>query len=413
MSRSWIVISDFFKGILKLLFLIFIDIVIRLKTLINQCQGQSRKSIQKIAILYCGGIGDYINYLPTLRIVRQTLPQAHLTVIAYTYGASVKDILSSEVDSVLEIKNDKPSLKHCHSEDFDLMLIGYRDANLHTLLIPAFSRIPFIIYTREKYYRQWLVALKKLFRVPYTLQKTYIAQENATATRSLLAFLQKPYPPGYKHTPQFHTHPNEKAEALQFLSKNYPGFNMADKKIFIHPGSSTFGKNRGWLRSWSIKNWQILLSELVIRYPKASIVLLGGPDDEEVMNALTTHISCMPDNVKNRIINLHGKIPSLQKLAAFISLADLLVCCDSAPMHFSVALGVRLVAIFAGTNENAWLPKDDRFLVAARQDLSCRPCLWVTRTHCCDNPVCLDVPVEMVLEKIDYQLHRYVSQQAA
>lgn len=48
--------------------------------------------------------------------------------------------------------------------------------------------------------------------------------------------------------------------------------------------------------------------------------------------------------------------PDVRKFAAMISHLDLLICCDSGPMHLACAVGVRVVAIFQPRDVARWSP---------------------------------------------------------
>ncbi len=47
------------------------------------------------------------------------------------------------------------------------------------------------------------------------------------------------------------------------------------------------------------------------------------------------------------------------------------------------------------------MPDLPRVAVAAREDLACRPCLWDLRQASCEQPVCLEVPVNTVIDRLE------------
>ena len=72
-----------------------------------------------------------------------------------------------------------------------------------------------------------------------------------------------------------------------------------------------------------------------------------GPEEKDIADplreALDSHVPLVFE-------------PSLRRFAAMISHLDLLICCDSGPMHLACAAGVRVVAIFQRRDVARWSP---------------------------------------------------------
>lgn len=112
---------------------------------------------------------------------------------------------------------------------------------------------------------------------------------------------------------------------------------------------------KGIVKTWPTEHWAKLISQLHL-HGDLEIILAGGPDDQEIVQTL---LSKMPTG--KTITSAFGKTKSLADLAALISLSDLLVCVDSAPMHLAVALDKPLVALFGPTDERKLLPASPKF----------------------------------------------------
>ena len=173
------------------------------------------------------------------------------------------------------------------------------------------------------------------------------------------------------------------------------------KKIFIHPGVSKLSIQKNILKSWSAKNWAILIEKLLENQDNV-VFLLGGKDDAETISEIHKKLSffARPKN----FFDLSSEEMPIQNLAGLISSSDLLVCVDSAPMHIAVALSKKLVAFFGPTDPKKLLPNDSRFIPVHVNNLECRPCLFDTRKESCSTPVCLEVTPEIMLEVINKQL---------
>jgi heptosyltransferase III len=74
--------------------------------------------------------------------------------------------------------------------------------------------------------------------------------------------------------------------------------------------------------------------------------------------------------------------PAVRKFAALVAHIDLLICCDSGPMHLACATGARVVALFQPRDVNRWAPPPSaarvlvdatpaQVLAAAFEELSC------------------------------------------
>ncbi|HWH78271.1 MAG TPA: lipopolysaccharide heptosyltransferase II [Candidatus Binatus sp.] len=133
-----------------------------------------------------------------------------------------------------------------------------------------------------------------------------------------------------------------------------------DRPVFgINPGSV-------WpTKRWSIEGFARLIQLLGDKY-HGQILLFGGPDDAEVVNALV-------DRCHGGLINLAGDI-SLRELPSAISACRVFITNDSGPMHIAVAQRVPTVALFCATTPSlGFYPYTNRAVVVEK-DLSCRPC---------------------------------------
>jgi ADP-heptose:LPS heptosyltransferase len=238
-------------------------------------------------------------------------------------------------------------------------------------------------------------------------KKVYAGHMYFTLAQTFLEVMGKPVPDFSQGVPRLGT-PDE---AIQYARSVLAGIEaeIPPTRIMIHPGVSRMSVQKNILKAWPIACWQELMLSLAQRHPHAPIYLLGGPDDAEVIAALEAFREGLSPELQARIVNLYGKTRSFQELAGLIALADVLISVDSAPMHLAVGLNRNVVAIFSPTDPKKLVPMVPNVEVAIRDDLSCRPCLWDTRKVSCDTPVCLDVPVSLVLEKTECLLNRQVS----
>jgi len=120
---------------------------------------------------------------------------------------------------------------------------------------------------------------------------------------------------------------------------------------------------------WETKRWPVeRLAQLIERLHAGGfppVVLLGGPDDRFLAERIR-------GATRGPIVDLTGRT-TLRQLAALLSLAEVVICHDSGPMHVAAALGKPLVALFGPTDPARTGPYG-RPESIIRVPLDCSPC---------------------------------------
>jgi heptosyltransferase I len=122
---------------------------------------------------------------------------------------------------------------------------------------------------------------------------------------------------------------------------------------------------------WKNKRWPVqLFSELVHAlardFPATRFAILGGKDDQPLGDIIFRAAPA-------RCLNLCGAT-SLLEMVEWLRLSDLLVTNDTGPMHAAAALGKPLVALFGPTEPRRTGPYGQLENVL-RLNLPCSPCL--------------------------------------
>ncbi len=147
-------------------------------------------------------------------------------------------------------------------------------------------------------------------------------------------------------------------------------------------------ENKNWFvlqpgARWKNKRWPAghfaeLLRLLAREFPAAQFAILGNAGDktdgETIRRAAPEHC-----------LNLCGET-SLSAMVEWIRLCDLIITNDTGPMHVAAALGKPLVALFGPTEPHRTGPYR-RMEDVLRTDLPCSPCLksscsWTNPTEC-------------------------------
>lgn len=126
---------------------------------------------------------------------------------------------------------------------------------------------------------------------------------------------------------------------------------------------------------WPTKVWPAeRMGELVAALSRAGrrrVVMLGAAADRAMTDAILRRgeqLGAEPGDVNDLV----GRT-TLRELAAVLSLADVVVCQDSGPMHLAAALGRPIVALFGPTDERRTGPYSAGARVV-RVELDCAPC---------------------------------------
>jgi ADP-heptose:LPS heptosyltransferase len=150
-------------------------------------------------------------------------------------------------------------------------------------------------------------------------------------------------------------------------------------------------------RRWPVEYYRVVIERL-LRRPGVRCLLIGGPGDQEAVDAFQASLSR-----PGRVVNLAGRI-SLRELVALMELSNLYLGNDSGPLHFAICSGLPVLALFGPESPLVYgPPPSPRNTVLYRAE-PCGPCLNIyTDKHSrCQDNVCLKrIPPEQVLEVLD------------
>ena len=161
------------------------------------------------------------------------------------------------------------------------------------------------------------------------------------------------------------------------------------KWIALQPGARWANKR------WPAEKFSALASMLATRFPEIRFVILGGKDESPLGETISRALP-------SRCLNLCGAT-SLPEMVEWLRLASLLVTNDTGPMHVAAALGLPLVALFGPTEPRRTGPYGQLQNVL-RIELPCSPCLKAD-CHYEKREECLRaLPAETVFQKVEQML---------
>ena len=303
---------------------------------------------RKIAIIFSGGLGDTLLYLPLLKELKKK--QFHITAIFY--GRYENDCLFdySLTDARVHIKSKASLLAYGikHAGSFVNFYINYLAKGK---LIALVAKICSTRITQTENVGKGNKRMKRIILVERSL--TYAEQNlnllytvaNARITNISCFFLDHPVldPAGIK----------------SFVNEMLPDY-------FVIQVSS--GNNKTPFKNWPLSYWIDLIRKLCENCKDISFLLVGDNTETEYANVFAglSLTNC-------KIIIGKTTIPQLfNLLAGSIGYIGL----DSGIMHMAAALQKKTLSIFGASNEKllsyAGLDGDNHAVIIAQ--LSCRPC---------------------------------------
>lgn len=159
-------------------------------------------------------------------------------------------------------------------------------------------------------------------------------------------------------------------------------------------GFAPFAKHPG--KSWPLEYMEKAVSILSSSHPEWNIVLFGGGRREaEILSAWEKRYS--------NVMSLAGKVKLGEELKTIAGL-DLMVCMDSANMHFASLFGVPVISVWGATHPYAgfygWRQNPSN---ALQLEMDCRPCSIYGNLECRKGgyPCLYGITPEMLISKIE------------
>jgi ADP-heptose:LPS heptosyltransferase len=153
--------------------------------------------------------------------------------------------------------------------------------------------------------------------------------------------------------------------------------------VVIHPGA------RNPLRRWRQERFGAIADRLINAY-NARIILLGGPDEENIVNGVQTNMARKPEL---QLISL-----PLIEVAALLKQARLFIGNDTATGHIAAGVGTSHIILFGPTFPHLWAPRGARgiSIFKSPECCGCRQILCLRK----ENP-CMDwITVQDVWEAV-------------
>lgn len=294
-------------------------------------------SYNNIAVFSISGIGNTIFAVPMLRLLRQSYPQAKITLFVRFQAAKnllshcpyVDDIIVVDNNTITGLKSRFRLILDLRRKKFDLNITAFpsekKEKNFFSYLVGAPVRVA------HKYINEKITdfGFLQTIRVPVDT-KIHDLDQSLRLLEPLGIDMSKADRQLQVWVPE-----EDEIFAFEYLRKLL-GDEKREEKIIIgfHAGSSNeFGMLH---KRWDIHNFARLADMIIDKY-NALILLFGGPEEKELKHGIARLMKHSPVIVEKT---------SIQKDAALIKNCDLFVSNDSGNMNLALALGVKTIGLF-------------------------------------------------------------------
>lgn len=333
--------------------------------------------ISKILIIKLDAVGDVLRTTSILNPLKKKYPDCYIEWCTRQNSREIFKI-NSLVDEVITFEDD--AIVRINAEEYDIVI------NLDT------SRISSAIAAGA-------IAKKKIGFVLH--KKGYIESTSAAAQQwlEMSAFddVKKANTKSYQQImyeildldlpvepPMIRI---SEAERLKIASKEFAQYiNPAKPVIGLNIGVGTKWPSKGW----PLKRWKEIIEKLGT--DKFNLLLLGGPEEIEIIKHLTKEYNYLFDT---------GCDNSLNEFAAIVDLCDVVITADTLALHIATALEKKIIALFGPTSSN-----EIELYGKGIKLISPDGCKCYYRKYCSEKISCMEkISPDMVIESIDLLLN--------
>ncbi|RZB35285.1 MAG: heptosyltransferase III [Desulfobacteraceae bacterium Eth-SRB1] len=355
--------------------------------IIKGCNKFKRK-IKSILIIQLGDIGDVVWATPTFRAVKETYPQANVSVLLRESFGSLLEA-DPHIHKIFEVTQYKGNLlerakkqvsfiSNLRGEHFDLVFdLRSDDRGAYMALLSGAQIRAALLYRGLK----WRNLLFTHLADPLPpKERIYAAAEQSLLVVRSFGINTK------DGIPKLWISEKARKSVKQLLY--HEGVTTANRWITLNPFS------RWQYKEWGYEKWVQIIDWLHEKYG-ISTVIVGAPEEKE--KSINIVSKC-----KGQIFNLTGKT-TLDELAGVLRLSSLHVGVDSAAPHIAAAVGTPTITIYGPSVWSEWAPPGEMHSVVI-PDCDCAPC---HQKGCNDSGIskCLE---ELTVDKVKVAIQKFL-----
>ncbi len=300
----------------------------------------------KFLLIQLRRIGDVLMTTPSIRLLRESFPEAELTFMT---EAPADQVLRNNpfLDEILlypkaqTISESISFIRKLREQQFDCVIDFF--GNPRSALTTRFSAAPIRIGFGFRG-RSWAYT----HPVKISTELTYSAQDKAQLLEELGIYAND-------FGLNFFAEEEDKEYAARLFGQL--GIKDSDFVVTLSPVS------RQPYKVWPAERFAVIADWLVQKH-QAKILFLFGPGEEHFINAVREAMKqkALPDY----------DIPSLTETLAILNKVDLHFGNDNGPRHFAVAGGTPTLAVFGRPWAVNWTPPEDAQHCALEYDPGCK-----------------------------------------
>lgn len=341
---------------------------------------------KNILLIQLGDIGDVVLTTPTIRAVKETCPEARVTILVRKPFSSLllADPNLHEVIETEKIRGPTFQILQKHIRlicrlrraHYDLV-VDLRTGDHGAILsfcTGAKERVGQNVY--KKFWRNFVFTKIVSDPKPSPPKVHPGADQSLHNVREIGITTMD-------STPRLNVAPADRARALELLAKC--GLATGSRWVSINPCS------RWKYKEWGYEKWGKVIDHLWKEH-RLPAVLVGSPEEMAACQEIA-------DGREEYTFNLAGKT-TLAELAAVLQLNFIHLGVDSAAPHIAAAVGKPTVTIFGPGNWRGWTVVDHLHRIIAA-NLPCVPC---SRKGCEDSEKsqCLELlATETVVKEVE------------
>jgi len=343
-----------------------------------------REKVKRILVIKPSSIGDVVHTLPVVSALRRGFPDSFIAWMVEEEAADIvrgnpyldEILLSGRKRWLRELKQNLPSLSTCRevwgflrtlrARQFDLVidLQGLLKSAVPGLLSGASFRLG---YSKAREMSHILLT----HRVLVDDGKMHSVDRYL----AILPYLGIPVPAQER---EFWISISERDEAA--ASRLLDGHGGSPGQIWIALNAPARWQSKRWPKERFAE-----LGNRLVRHLRAHIVLTGSKGDRVEAEEIASLMGCN--------VTVAAGETSLKQLCGILKRVDLMVTCDSGPMHIAAAMGTPTVALFGPTDPKRTGPYGTGHKVLQGR-MNCIPCF---KRKCPENLCMKEITVEEVL----------------
>jgi heptosyltransferase-3 len=323
------------------------------------------KRIRNVLVIQLGDIGDVVWTTPTLWAVKESYPQANVSVLLReSFGCLLEadpsihkifEVRGSQGNPLSNIVDQVWLIKKLRSEQFDMVFdlrSGDRGAIIGRLTGAGIRGT--LYYTGVPFWRNWLFT-HLLMGLPTPKERVLGAAEQS------LRIVRGFGITGKTATPKLWVSDQVMTRVYELLAAHDIKRVVSDpfyRWITVNPFS------RWPYKEWANDKWVNIINWLWHEFHIAAAIV--GSKGE------TVRARDLASKCNGIVYNLAGKT-TLAELAGTLSLSSLHLGVDSAAPHIAAAVGTPTITIFGPSDWRDWAPVGDEHRVVV-SNMDCVPC---------------------------------------